>query len=87
VVFPFATRHMLELYHKLGHSCFLPNLFQFSIHSPRETVLGILIFTFLNIRLDAKDTELHGSKHSLNLMYFLFLCECSFHYLVSFSNI
>ena len=71
---------MLESYHKLGHNCFLQNLFKISIHSSGETVLCILIFIFLDIRQEARGAELNGSKHPPNLMCCLFLCECNFHF-------
>jgi hypothetical protein len=39
-----------------------------SLLTPGETVLCILICTFLDSRQEARGAQLHGSKHSLNLM-------------------
>jgi hypothetical protein len=37
-------------------------------YKPSKIIVFFLIFTFLDTRREDKDSELHGHKHSLNLI-------------------
>jgi hypothetical protein len=50
-------------------------------------VVYIFILHFWIANGKTKDSEQHGSKHSMNLVYFGFLCECNFDLLLSFPNV